>query len=156
MTKQSAGLLLFKRKAGELSVLLVHPGGPFWRNKDIGAWSIPKGEFEDREEPLSAAVREVEEEIGLKIDGDFISLGQIQQPSRKIVHAWGHECDFDPSKLKSNVFEIEWPPKSGKTAKFPEVDRAGWFTIEQARDKILKGQAPFLDRLVTALEASRA
>jgi predicted NUDIX family NTP pyrophosphohydrolase len=151
MTKRSAGLLLFRRVGRGVEVLLVHPGGPFWKNKDKGAWSIPKGEYDDSEEPLAAAVREVEEEIGLKVKGDFIRLGNLMQPSRKVVHAWAHECDFDVGALKSNVFEMEWPPKSGKTAKFPEVDRAGWFSPDVAREKILPGQVAFIDRLLAAI-----
>lgn len=154
MIKRSAGLLLFKRVAGELLFLLVHPGGPFWRNKDLGAWSIPKGEFDESEEPLAAARREVEEEIGLKTSGPFIPLGELKQPSKKVVHAWAHECEFELSKLKSNAFEMEWPPKSGKTATFPEVDRAGWFTAAEAREKILPGQSEFIARLVKALAST--
>jgi predicted NUDIX family NTP pyrophosphohydrolase len=151
MTKRSAGLLLFRRMGRGVEVLLVHPGGPFWKNKDKGAWSIPKGEYDDSEEPLAAAVREVEEEIGVKVKGDFLPLGNLTQPSRKIVHAWAHECDFDVNGLKSNLFEMEWPPKSGKTAKFAEVDRAEWFSPDEAREKILPGQASFIDRLLAAI-----
>lgn len=147
MSKKSAGLLLFREVAGGVQVLLVHPGGPFWAKKDDGAWSIPKGEFAEDEDPLRAAVRECEEEIGLAVSGDFVPLDSVRQPSGKLVYAWAVKTDFDPATLKSNSFPMEWPPKSGQTQEFPEVDRAGWFGLEDARRKILKGQAPFLDQL---------
>jgi predicted NUDIX family NTP pyrophosphohydrolase len=134
-----------------LEVLLAHPGGPFWAKKDDGSWSIPKGEFADGEDPLAAAKREFEEEMGVSPAGDFIPLGTVRQPGGKMVFAWAIRADFDPSRLKSNMFSMEWPPKSGKRQEFPEVDRATWFGIDAARLKILKGQAPFLDQLLTLL-----
>ncbi|MEW6669286.1 MAG: NUDIX domain-containing protein [Thermodesulfobacteriota bacterium] len=147
MTKKSAGLLLFRKVSGRLQVLLVHPGGPLWAKKDLGAWSIPKGEFEDDEDPLAAARREFAEETGLTPEGVVIPLEPLRQPGGKLVYAWAMEHDFDPAGLKSNTFTMEWPPKSGRFQEFPEVDRAGWFDIEEARLKILKGQAAFLDQL---------
>jgi predicted NUDIX family NTP pyrophosphohydrolase len=129
-------------------VFLVHPGGPFWKNKDDGAWSIPKGEYLPDEDPLSAAKREFLEETGLAADGEFIPLGDIKQSGGKIVSVWALEHNVDPAALKSNTFEMEWPPRSGRAAEFPEVDRASWFTIDAARVKILAAQAPFLDRIV--------
>ena len=147
MPKKSAGLLLFRKVSGRLEVLLVHPGGPFWAKKDEGAWSIPKGEIEDDEDPLTAAKREFAEETGFKPEGVTIALEPVRQPGGKLVCAWAMRQDFDPSGLKSNTFSMEWPPKSGRYREFPEIDRAAWFTIEAARKKILKGQAPFLDQL---------
>ena len=147
MAKTSAGLLLFREASGGLEVLLVHPGGPFWSRKDDGAWSLPKGEFEEGEDPLAAARREFEEETGTAADGEAIPLGSLRQPGGKTVHAWAVRGDFDPDLLRSNTFLLEWPPKSGRMREFPEVDRAGWFPLETARRKILKGQAGFLDRL---------
>jgi predicted NUDIX family NTP pyrophosphohydrolase len=149
MSKKSAGLLLFRKSSKGLEVFLVHPGGPFWANKDEGSWSIPKGEFNEEEEPLAAAIREFKEETGFTPCGNSISLEPIKQPSGKIVFAWAMECDIDPEKLKSNIFSLEWPPKSGKIQEFPEVDRGGWFTLESAGKKILKGQAGFLEQLVS-------
>ncbi len=151
MSKKSAGLLLFREKSGNLEVLLVHPGGPFWSKKDDGAWSIPKGEFEDNEDPLDAARREFEEETGAPVHGEVMPLGQLKQPSGKIVYAWAVRGDFNPDLLKSNTFSLEWPPKSGQMQEFPEVDRAGWFKIESAKQKILKGQAGFLAQLSEVL-----
>jgi predicted NUDIX family NTP pyrophosphohydrolase len=145
--KQSAGVLLFRRGGGEIEVLLAHPGGPFWKNKDDGAWSIPKGEYADDEDPLAAAKREFTEETGLTLSGDFIPLGAVRQPGGKVVAAWALEGDFDTTKLRSNTFSLPWPPRSGKLQEFPEIDRAEWFPLEVARRKILKGQAEFLDRL---------
>lgn len=147
MSKKSAGILLYREVAGRLEVLLAHPGGPFWAGKDEGAWSIPKGEFEDAEEPLAAARREFEEEIGMAVDGDFIPLEPLRQPSGKVVFAWAVQGDFDPARLKSNIFSMEWPPQSGKQKNFPEVDRAAWFPVEVAKGKILQGQVPFLIQL---------
>ncbi len=132
-------------------MLLAHPGGPFWAGKDAAAWSIPKGEFEEDEQPLDAAKREFQEETGVSPEGDFIPLQPLRQPSGKLVYAWALRSDFDPSVLKSNTFTLEWPPKSGKKRVFPEVDKAAWFGIEDARRKILKGQAPFLDQLLARL-----
>ena len=140
MPKHSAGLLLYRKLNNMMQVFLVHPGGPFWKNKDDGSWSVPKGEYEDDEDPLDAAKREFYEETGEYIDGRFIKLGPIKQKSGKIVQAWAVEGDIDPQNIKSNFFEMEWPPKSGKTQQFPEIDRGGWFSIEQALIKINPGQ----------------
>jgi len=145
--KQSAGILLFRFRGHGPEVLLVHPGGPFWAGRDEGAWSIPKGEFSDNEEPLSAARREFSEETGVRVEGTFISLGSVRQRSGKIVHAWALEGDLDASTVKSNTFSLEWPPKSGAYQEFPEVDRAAWFSPAVARKKILAGQAELIDRL---------
>lgn len=147
MPRQSAGLLLLRESRGALEVLLVHPGGPFWARKDDGAWSIPKGEFDAGEEPLAAARREFAEETGTTVAGEFIELQPVRQPSGKIVHAWAVRADFDPAQLRSNTFSIEWPPKSGQLREFPEVDRAAWFALDQARAKIQPGQLPLLDQL---------
>lgn len=148
MSKKSAGLLLFREVSGRLDVLLVHPGGPFWAKKDKGAWSIPKGEFEDNEDPLEAAKREFEEETGFTPpDHEMIPLEPLRQPSRKLVYAWATKCDLDPAGFKSNTFSMEWPPKSGRQQEFPEIDRAAWFAIEEASHKILKGQIAFLIQL---------
>lgn len=147
MIKKSAGILLFRERAGHFEVLLVHPGGPFWAKKDEGAWSIPKGELEADEDPLLAAVREVKEETGIEIDGDLIAIKQLRQPGGKIVYAWAAEGDFDAAALKSNSFSMEWPPKSGLRRDFPEVDRAAWFALELAKSKILRGQAGFIGQL---------
>ena len=148
MPKRSAGLLLYRRRGDALELLLVHPGGPFWAKKDDGAWSIPKGEHDDGEAPLAVAKREFAEEVGAPPDGDVIDLGEITQPGRKIVRAFAAEGDFDVTHLKSNTFEIEWPPKSGRKRSFPEVDRAGWFAVDEAKRKILTGQRPFIERVV--------
>jgi len=141
---------MYRRTGGELQVLLVHPGGPFWKNRDLGAWSIPKGEY-DAEDPLAAAVREFAEETGAVVAGDFRPLGEIVQAGRKTVIAWAVEGNFDPAGLTSNVFDIEWPPNSGRTRSFPEIDRAAWFGLSEARRRVLAGQAPLLDRLVEIL-----
>jgi predicted NUDIX family NTP pyrophosphohydrolase len=140
MPKQSAGILLYRKFNDVLQVFLVHPGGPLWKNKDDGAWSIPKGEYESDEDPLAAAKREFYEETGQSIDGEFIALKPIKQKSGKIVQAYLVEGDIDAHNIKSNLFEIEWPPKTGKMQSFPEVDRAGWFTVDEARVKINAGQ----------------
>jgi len=147
MPKESAGLLLYRFKDGDLEVFLVHPGGPFWSKKDDGSWSIPKGEFSPPESPLDAARREFREETGMSIDGDFVALEPVKQPSGKIVHAWAAEADCDPRSIKSNTFTMEWPRGSGKYQEFPEIDRAGWFSVGKAAVKILKGQIGLLDRL---------
>jgi predicted NUDIX family NTP pyrophosphohydrolase len=148
---QSAGLLLFRRAADAIEVLLVHPGGPFWAKKDEGAWSIPKGEFADGEDPLQAALREFEEETGQTVGktaaDDFIPLQPQRQAGGKLVYAWALRGDFDPTQLRSNTFSIEWPPRSGRQQTWPEVDRASWFTLDAARKKILPGQLPLLDEL---------
>jgi predicted NUDIX family NTP pyrophosphohydrolase len=153
MTKQSAGLLMYRKRGETLQVLLVHPGGPFWDKKDIGSWSMPKGEFSQDEDALKAARREFEEETGFLPTGNFIRVGAIKQPSGKLIHAWAFEGDLDAKKIKSNTFSVEWPPQSGKQQEFPEVDRAEWFTIETAREKIIKGQVEFLDELLRVLES---
>jgi predicted NUDIX family NTP pyrophosphohydrolase len=148
--KRSAGLLMYKR-APELLLLLVHPGGPFWAKKDLGAWSIPKGEYGEGEDPLAVAKREFCEELGAEPRGELWELGELTQPSRKVITAWALEGDFDPRGLKSNTFELEWPPRSGRRQSFPEVDRAEWFVLGEARRKILPGQSAFIDRLLTRL-----
>jgi len=148
MAKQAAGILLYRRGRAGLEVLLAHPGGPLWARKDAGAWTLPKGQFTDSELPLDAAKREFEEEMGSAPSGEFQSLGSIKQPSGKVIHAWAVESDFDIRTVRSNLFELEWPPKSGVKAEFPEIDRAGWFAIAEARIKIIKGQEPFIGRLL--------
>jgi len=148
MAKQSAGLLLFRETDLGVEVLLVHPGGPYWSRKDAGAWQIPKGEFGEDEAPLAAAQREFEEELGAAPAGNFIPLQPVRQAGGKLVFAWGLRGDFDTAQLKSNMFSLEWPPKSGQQQAFPEVDRAEWFRLEIARTKILKSQMPFLDQLL--------
>jgi predicted NUDIX family NTP pyrophosphohydrolase len=148
MAKCSAGLLMYRRAiSGEAEVFLVHPGGPFWAKKDKGAWSISKGEYGEGEPPLDAAKREFEEETGFAAEGEFFELGEVKQSGGKVVSAWAFEGDCDPAKLVSNRFSMEWPPRSGRMIEFPEVDRGGWFAIVQAKEQILKSQAPFLDRL---------
>lgn len=150
MPTKSAGLLLYRNspEGSGIEVLLAHPGGPFWRNKDEGAWTIPKGEFTDDENPLAAAKREFEEELGAEPPvGDYIQLKPIKQKNGKIVHAWAVEGDFDPKTLKSNTFEMEWPPKSGRKARFPEIDRGQWFSLSEASRRIVPGQAAILDEL---------
>jgi predicted NUDIX family NTP pyrophosphohydrolase len=148
MSLCSAGILLYRFVGGRLEVMLVHPGGPYWAHKDDGAWTIPKGLCEAHEAPLEAARREFGEETGFEVDGRFIELGELKQPSGKIIHAWAVEQDVDPAGIVSNTFSLEWPPNSGMTRQFPEVDKGQWFGIEEARRKILRGQAGFLDRLV--------
>jgi predicted NUDIX family NTP pyrophosphohydrolase len=152
MAKRSAGLLLFRRANGALEIFLVHPGGPFWVKKDEGAWSLPKGEYSEGEDPLLAAKREFHEETGFSVDGDFIPLGELRQPGGKLVSAWALAKDVEPGLVKSNTFSMEWPPKSGKIREFPEVDRAGWFAVSEARAKLLKGQVGFVDRLAEKLQ----
>jgi len=154
--KRSAGIALFRRTGGEVEFLLVHPGGPFWANKDAGAWSIPKGQIEDEEESRACAIRELEEELGEApvLDPEqLIELGSIRQKAGKVVEAWAAEADFDPASLASNSFEMEWPPRSGNRQEFPEVDRAEWFALEAAREKILPAQAELLDRLLERIRA---
>jgi predicted NUDIX family NTP pyrophosphohydrolase len=151
---RSAGILLFRRSGTEPEFLLVHPGGPFWAKKDAGAWSIPKGQIEDEEEPQACAIRELEEELGAAPELDLerlIELGSIKQRAGKVVEAWAAEADFDPASLASNTFAMEWPPRSGKQQEFPEVDRAEWFNLKTAREKILPAQAELLDRLLERL-----
>jgi predicted NUDIX family NTP pyrophosphohydrolase len=152
--KRSAGILLFRRDDGKTEFLLVHPGGPFWTKKDAGFWSIPKGQIESEEEPRACAVRELEEELGVAPELDpeqLIELGSIRQRAGKIVEAWAAEADFDTASLASNTFAMEWPPRSGTQQEFPEVDRAEWFDLEAAREKVLPAQAEFLDRLLDQL-----
>jgi predicted NUDIX family NTP pyrophosphohydrolase len=151
MAKTSAGILLFRKRPEGVQVMLVHPGGPFWMKKDEGAWSIPKGLADECEDLLVAAQREFLEETGATIRGEFIDLGAHKQPGGKTVVAWGCESDFDPASLKSNVFTMEWPPRSGKTAEFPEVDRAGWFLLDEALKKATKGQKAVIAALAEAL-----
>ena len=138
---------MYRRVEGELQVLLVHPGGPFWANRDAGAWSIPKGEYEPDEPPEQAALREFGEETGVAVAGKLSPLGEAVQPSRKTVTAYALEGDVDITAIRSNSFEIEWPPRSGRLQSFPEVDRAEWFTLSDARGKIIAGQLPFLEQL---------
>lgn len=148
--KHSAGILLYREVAGEPRVLLVHPGGPYWAKRDLGAWTIPKGECEEGEEPLDCALRELAEELGAAPGLDsatLIELGSVRQKSGKVVEAWAGEADFDPATLRSNTFEVEWPPRSGERRSFPEVDRAEWFEPELARRKIIPAQAELIDRL---------
>jgi predicted NUDIX family NTP pyrophosphohydrolase len=156
MPTQSAGLLLFRRRAGALEVLLVHPGGPFWAKRDLGAWSIPKGELDAGEDPLAAARRELEEETGFRAAGPFFALGAVRQRGGKQVTAWAAEGEFDPAALRSAEFEIEWPPRSGKRRSFPEIDRAAWFGLDEARRRILPAQAPLLDRLAALVQSDGA
>jgi len=153
--KESAGILLFRHAASGTKVLLVHPGGPFWAKKDLGAWSIPKGEIESGEDPRRCALRELGEELGdaapaLAV-GDLIELGSVRQKGGKVVHAWAAEGDFDPAALSSNTFSIEWPPRSGGSREFPEVDRAEWFDPPEAQRRILPAQAVIVDRLLDHL-----
>ncbi len=148
MAKTSAGVLLFRRREGGPEVLLLHPGGPFWKNKDRGAWMIPKGEVEEGEDPLSVAKREFEEETGTRPEGEFLPLGEIVQKGGKHVVAWAVEGDLDAAAIVSDTFPLEWPPKSGRTVEFPEVDRAAWFRVGEAREKILASQLPLVEELV--------
>jgi len=152
--KNSAGILLHRLRGSGIEVFLVHPGGPFWATKDAGAWSIPKGEFEAGEDPLEAAKREFKEETGFAVAGNFIELTPVKQPGGKVVYAWAVMGDCEADSIKSNTFSLEWPPRSGKRKEFPEVDRAGWFTPEVAREKILKGQLNFLEELKRMIENS--
>ena len=147
MPKLSAGLVMYRIRRGQLQVLLVHPGGPFWAKKDLGAWSIPKGEIEPNEDGLSAAKREFEEETGIKPEGEMVSLGISRHKSGKIVAAWAFAGDCDPTKIRSNFFSMEWPPRSGKPQQFPEVDRAEFFVLEAAKEKIVPGEYDLLQRL---------
>jgi predicted NUDIX family NTP pyrophosphohydrolase len=148
---RSAGILLYRFRDGIPEFFLVHPGGPFWKNKDDGAWSIPKGEFQDSEDALAAAQREFQEETGISVRGNFIELTPVRQRSGKVVYAWGLEADIDPEKVRSNTFALEWPPKSKKFIEVPEIDRAGWFSFEQAKIKMNQGQVPILEELNTAV-----
>ena len=148
MPKQSAGLLIYRVREKRPEVFLVHPGGPFWAKKDLGAWSIPKGEFDPAaEEPLAAAQRECTEETGFAVNGPFAPLGTLRQSSGKVIHAFAAEADLDPEKMVSNTFKLEWPPRTGRWTEFPEVDRAAWFSLEVASEKIHPGQTELLTRL---------
>lgn len=147
MSVHSGGILLFRFRGAEREVLLVHPGGPFWAGKDEGAWSIPKGVFEEDEIPIEAAKREFREETGQEVTGEFIDLGEIMLASKKIVHVWANQSDFDTTLARSNKFTLEWPKKSGIMREFPEADKTEWFDIKTARKKIHKGQISFIDRL---------
>ncbi|RUW75082.1 MULTISPECIES: NUDIX domain-containing protein [unclassified Mesorhizobium] len=153
MPQRSAGLLIYRRTGGVFEFLLVHPGGPFWAKKDEGAWSIPKGLIDDGEDGLAAARRETEEELGVAIDGDFQPVGSYRQPSGKIVIAWSVEADINVDAVRSNTFTMEWPPRSGAKKEFPEVDKAGWFSLPEAGLKILKGQRAILDDFLERREA---
>ena len=152
MPKQSAGVLLYRPKAKGFEVLLVHPGGPFWAKKDKGAWSIPKGEYQAGEDPLDAAKREFSEETGNPLPaGELLDLGEVKQPSGKLVRIWALAADFNLEKFKSNTFEMEWPPRSGTMQEFPEADKAAWLSLDAAMAKLTKGQLPFLEQLATHL-----
>jgi predicted NUDIX family NTP pyrophosphohydrolase len=148
--KQSAGLLMFRRTPGGVQVLLAHPGGPFWRAKDEGAWTLPKGEYDAPEQPLDAARREFMEETGFEAVAPFLPLGEVVQKGGKRILAWAFEGDCDPGRLRCNTFEIEWPPGSGRRQAFPEIDRVGWFSLADARRKVLPAQAALLERLENA------
>lgn len=153
MPQRSAGILLYRRTPAGLEVLLIHPGGPFWARRDAGAWSIPKGEIDPGEDPLTAARREFAEELGSPApDGAALALGEVRQKSGKRVVAWALAGDLDPATVHSNTFTIEWPPRSGREAEFPEVDRAGWFSPDAAREKLIPAQVTLVERLLAALE----
>lgn len=152
MPKRSAGLLLFRRSGRAIEVLLVHPGGPFWARKDEGAWSIPKGEYDPSENPQAVAMREFEEETGARPPGEPLALGSFRQSSAKLIDVWALEGAFDPASLVSNMFAMEWPPRSGRTQQFPEVDRAAWFEVDEAERRIVKGQRPVLAMLLQRLQ----
>ncbi len=148
MARKSAGILLYRGSGATLEVLLVHPGGPFWSRRDAGAWSIPKGEYGDGEDPRACALRELEEETGTPLPpGELLELGDIRQKGGKVVTAWAAEGDLDADAVRSNTFTMEWPPRSGRWATFPEIDRAGWFGVDEAREKLNPAQAALLDRL---------
>jgi predicted NUDIX family NTP pyrophosphohydrolase len=151
VSRTSAGILLYRLTSGAPEVFLVHPGGPFWAHRDAGAWSIPKGEFSPPEDGLAAARREFAEETGFSLQGEFRQLEPVKQPGGKVVHAWAVEGDCDPDAIESNTFTIEWPPKSGRQARFPEVDRAVWFAMPDAGERILRGQRPLLEQLAGLL-----
>jgi predicted NUDIX family NTP pyrophosphohydrolase len=153
--RRSAGILAFRLRPEGPEVFLVHPGGPFWAAKDVGAWSIPKGLADQDEDELAAALREFTEETGFRVQGPYVHLGEIRQPSGKIVRVWAVQASFDPSLLHSNTFPLEWPPRSGKTVDIPEVDRGEWFSLPEAGTKITKGQSGFLTRLVEHLRQSQ-
>jgi predicted NUDIX family NTP pyrophosphohydrolase len=155
MAKRSAGILLYRRRGEGVELLLVHPGGPLWASKDAGAWSIPKGEYGEGEDPLAVALRELEEETGHRLpEGGLVALGEVRQRGGKVVRAWAAAGDVDPDTITSNTFTLEWPPRSGTRREFPEVDRAGWFDPATAREKLLAAQAELVDRLLAALGGS--
>lgn len=154
MPKLSAGIVLYRQSDGKLEVLLVHPGGPFWAKKDVGSWSIPKGEYMEDEEAFAAAQREFREETGFDLpEGDTVELGEVKY-GNKLLTAWAAKGSFDARRVRSNTFTMEWPPKTGKTQEFPEVDRAGWFSLAQAKQKLVKGQVDLIDRLAEKLNVS--
>lgn len=154
MARESAGLLMYRVRQGGVEFLLVHPGGPFWKTKDAGSWTIPKGEISAGENPFDAAVREFEEELGFRPEGEFAPLGSVKQKSGKTVQAWAFAGDCDPAQVRSNTFRMEWPPKSGKFVEFPEVDRAAFFTNTEARARINPAQIAFLDRVIEKLKGA--
>jgi predicted NUDIX family NTP pyrophosphohydrolase len=156
VSKRSAGLLVYRRRDGAFEVFLVHPGGPIWAKKDLAAWSIPKGEYLEGEQPLAAALREFQEETGFAVEGDFVELGSVTQAGGKIVSAWACAGDFDAIKLISNSCEIEWPPRTGRMIMIPEVDRGEWFSIGEAQKRIWTSQLPFLDRLSKRVDPSQS
>ena len=151
MPQRSAGLVLYRRVEGVVEVFLVHPGGPFWAKKDLAAWSIPKGEIADGEAPLAAAQREFQEETGCVAAGDYVPLAPVRLSSGKVIHAWAVAGDCDPSRLRSTTFPMEWPPRSGQWRDFPEVDRAAWFPLSEARRRITPGQVGLIDQLATVV-----
>jgi predicted NUDIX family NTP pyrophosphohydrolase len=153
MARRSAGILLYRRRNGAVEVLLVHPGGPLWARRDAGAWSIPKGEYGQGEDPLAVALREFEEETGQRPPAEsLVALGEVRQRGGKVVSAWAAPGDLDPQAITSNTFTLEWPPRSGVRREFPEVDRAGWFDPPTAREKLLAAQAELVDRLLAVLD----
>ncbi|HEY9735190.1 MAG TPA: NUDIX domain-containing protein [Trichocoleus sp.] len=154
MGKKSAGLLMYRHQRGELEFFLIHPGGPYWQNKDWHAWSIPKGEIDQGEDAFAAAKREFWEETGLTPEGSFLPLTTVRQSGGKVVIAWAFEGDCDPAGVTSNTFSLEWPPRSGQFRNFPEVDRAAWFSLEEAKARIIKAQAAFLEELAAFLQKS--
>ena len=155
MAKESAGIVVWRRRGDAIEVFLVHPGGPFWAKKDRQAWSIPKGEVDASEVTLAAALREFEEETGQRIGGDFVALPALKQKGGKLVHAWAVEGDIDAERIVSNEFPLEWPPRSGVTRMFPEVDRARWFSLDEARDKLHAGLVPLVDAIAAVIPDSR-
>lgn len=154
--KRSAALLVYKRAKGGLQIFLVHPGGPFWAKKDLGAWSIPKGEFDESEDGLAAAKREFLEEVGQRVDGRFIALTPVKQRGGKVVHCWAVEGEVDETAIRSNEFEMEWPPRSGRRVRFPEVDGGQWFSVAEARKRLLSSQLPILEELARMLATGSA
>ena len=151
MAKKSAGVLMYRRAGDSVEVFLVHPGGPFWAKKDVGSWSIPKGEYDAGEDALTAARREFREETGFELEGQLVPLATVRQAGGKVISAWALEGTCDPTRVRSDRFSMEWPPKSGRRAEFPEVDRAAWFTPSEARAKLTRGQVPLVDALCALL-----